>query len=56
MITSTELIRNALVSPVREIDARVELFEGSTLIDTCNCHDKLIKFDKRKMAFGIEAY
>lgn len=49
MITSTELIRNALVSPVREIDARVELFEGSTLIDTCNCHDKLIKFDIKRI-------
>lgn len=49
MITSTELIRNALVSPVREIDARVELFEGSTLIDTCNCHDKLIKFDIQRI-------
>lgn len=49
MITSTELIRNALVSPVREIDARVELFEGSTLIDTCNCHDSLIKFDIQRI-------
>ena len=42
-------VSNRLVSPVREIRARVELYEGSTLIETCNCHDRLIKFDIQRI-------
>lgn len=49
MITATDVIKNALVSPVREIYARVELYEGSTLIETCNCHDRLISFEVQRI-------
>ena len=49
MINTSSLIANAIVSPVREIYARVELFEGSTLIETCNCHDRLISFDIQRI-------
>ena len=44
MITHNQ-IQNAMVSPVREIYARVELYEGSTLFETCNCHDRLISLN-----------
>lgn len=45
MITATETIINEISSPVRDIHARVELYEGSTLIEVCNCHDRLVKFN-----------
>jgi uncharacterized protein YoxC len=49
MINTATAIKNAIVSPVREIYARVELLEGSTLIETCNCHDRLISFDIQRI-------
>lgn len=49
MITASETITSRILSPVREIRARVELYEGSTLIETCNCHDRLIKFDIQRI-------
>ena len=33
-----------LTSPVRKIEARVEFFEGSTLVETCQYNDRLISF------------
>ena len=48
MITS-ETMTSKILSPVREIQARVELYEGSTLVDVCNCHDKLISFDVQRV-------
>ena len=60
MIVANTILTNAIVSPVRSIQARVELYEGSTLIETCNCHDRLIKFkverigdDSKFFGFGI---
>lgn len=60
MIAANTILTSAIVSPVRSIQARVELYEGSTLIETCNCHDRLIKFnverigdDSKFFGFGI---
>lgn len=60
MITTTQNVINEIISPVRDIHARVELYEGSTLIETCNCHDRLIKFtierigdESKFFGFGI---
>ena len=60
MITANENVINEIISPVRDIHARVELYEGSTLIETCNCHDRLIKFtierigdESKFFGFGI---
>ena len=44
MITANEKIVEMLDSPVRKIAARVELYEGSTLVDTFNYTDKLVDF------------
>ena len=44
MITASENIINMLTSPVREIEAKVEFFEGSTLVETCQYNDRLISF------------
>ena len=33
-----------LTSPVRKIEAKVEFFEGSTLVETCQYNDRLINF------------
>lgn len=33
-----------LTSPVRKIEAKVEFFEGSTLVETCQYNDRLISF------------
>lgn len=49
MITANQTIVNALISPVREIKAGVELFEGSTLIESCKCDGRLIKFDVERI-------
>lgn len=44
MITANENIISMLTSPVRKIEAKVEFFEGSTLVETCHCNDRIIKF------------
>lgn len=43
MITATQSISDMINSPVRRIKARVELFKGSTLVETFNHNDNLIK-------------
>ena len=45
MITASQRVINEIISPVRDIHARVELYKGSTLVEICNCNDRLIKFD-----------
>lgn len=44
MIRADKKIVEMLDSPVRQIAARVELYEGSTLVDTFNSTDKLVDF------------
>ena len=44
MITASENVINAISSSVRQIKARVELYNGSTLVDTFSYNDKLISF------------
>lgn len=44
MITASETLMNKIISPVRDIQAGVELYEGSTLIENCKCDGRLIKF------------
>ena len=44
MITLSANVTSAINSPVRDIRARVELYNGSTLVETCNCNDRLMKF------------
>ncbi len=41
MLQATESINNMLSAPVRKIQGRVELFNGSTLDAICTCHDAL---------------
>ena len=60
MIQATQNIVNAIINPVREIKASVELYEGSTLVETCHCNDRLIKFtierigdESKFFGFGI---
>ncbi|MGM9543611.1 MAG: hypothetical protein ACI3T9_01375 [Romboutsia timonensis] len=45
MITASEIITSALNSPVRKTQAKVELYEGSTLVNTFYYNDRLINFD-----------
>lgn len=44
MITASSNISNMINSPVRQITARVELYMGSTLVQTFNHNDNLIDF------------
>lgn len=44
MITANENIKGMINSPVRKITAKVELYEGSTLVDTFSYNDKLMNF------------
>ena len=44
MITANENIKSMIDSPVRKITAKVELYEGSTLVDTFSHDGKLIDF------------
>lgn len=39
-----EIHNNMLKSPVRKLEGRVEIYEGSTLTLTCGCHDALKSF------------
>lgn len=41
---SNDLFMNMLNNPVRELRARVELHNGSTLSQVCGCHDNLRSF------------
>ena len=49
MITATQKVLNEIISPVRDIHARVELYEGSTLVEICNCNDRLIQFNVERI-------
>lgn len=44
MITASENIISIITSPVRKIDAKVEFYLDSTLVETCQCNDRLISF------------
>ena len=44
MITANENIKSMINSPVRKITAKVELYQGSTLVDTFSHDGKLIDF------------
>jgi hypothetical protein len=41
---SNDIVKNYLTSPVRDIDAKVELYNGSTLLKSFSSRDKLIEF------------
>lgn len=60
MITASNSVKNEIISPVRDIRAKVEFYNGSTLVETCNCNDRLISFnierigdESRFFGFGI---
>lgn len=44
MITASDAVKNMISSPVRRIQAKVELYLGSTLVRTCGCEDILQEF------------
>lgn len=52
IIPTYEAIRGMIESPVRQIKARVELLEGSTLLNTFTCEDRLISFDVQRVGEG----
>lgn len=52
MITAKDNIINMLDSPVRKIKARVELYEGSTLINTYSYEDRLKSFSIDRVGEG----
>ena len=45
MIDTTQNVIDIISSPVRKIEARAELFNGSTLVEAFNHNGKLISFD-----------
>lgn len=49
MITASTTIKNGIVAPVRDIHARVEVYQGSTLVEICNCSDKLASFSVERI-------
>ena len=49
MITASENVINAISSSVRQIKARVELYNGSTLVDTFSHNDRLISFNIERL-------
>lgn len=49
MISASTTILNGIVAPVRDIHARVELYQGSTLVTTCRCDDRLAKFNVERI-------
>ena len=60
MITASNNIINEINSAVRRIQAKVEFFEGSTLVEVCHCNDKLKSFsiervgdESKFFGFGI---
>lgn len=52
MISANTTINNAIVSPVRHITARVELYNGSTLIDTFSHNDRLVSITVERVGEG----
>ena len=44
MITASDAVKQAITSPVRTIKAKVELYEGSTLVNTFTTSDRLMEF------------
>jgi hypothetical protein len=42
-------ITNMINSPVRKLQGRVEVYEGSTLLLTCNCDDNLKEFNVERV-------
>ena len=46
---SNELHHAMLNSPVRKLEGRVEIYEGSTLTLTCGCHDNLKSFTLERL-------
>lgn len=60
MITASQNIINEINSAVRRIQAKVEFFEDSTLVEVCHCNDKLKSFtvervgdESKFFGFGI---
>lgn len=49
MITANTNIVNELNSPVRDIKAKVEIYEDSTLVETCYCEDRVRFFDVERV-------
>ena len=52
MIEATETIKSMINSPVRQIKARVELLEGSTLLNTFAYEDRLKSFTVERIGEG----
>ena len=50
MITAIDNVKSIINSPVRRIAAKVELYEGSTLVDTFNHNGKLINFTVERVS------
>lgn len=49
MITASQNIINEINSAVRRIQAKVEFFEDSTLVEVCHCNDKLKSFNVERV-------
>ena len=52
MVEATETIKSMINSPVRQIKARVELLEGSTLLNTFAYEDRLKSFTVERIGEG----
>lgn len=60
MINASTAVQTAITSPVRSVKARVELYEGSTLVQTFTTSDRLMEFtverateESKFFGFGI---
>lgn len=49
MILASNNIINEINSPVRDIKAKVEIYEDSTLVETCYCEDRVRFFDVERV-------
>ncbi|MBQ0088124.1 MAG: hypothetical protein KBT27_02190 [Prevotellaceae bacterium] len=52
MITVSTAFNNGVAAPVRTINAKVEVYQGSTLVSTYTKNNSLIKFDIQRTAEG----
>ena len=52
MIEATETIKSMINSPIRQIKARVELLEGSTLLNTFTYENRLKSFTVERIGEG----
>lgn len=52
MIQTYDTFQQMINSPVRQIKARVELYEGSTLLNTFSHNDRLISFEVQRAGEG----